>query len=163
MATIESAAVGGDMSSIGSEPAPSDDGSTAVISGADLGESVSEGATEVELATVTLAGQSDGETDVGVDVSNLDGNAGDEVPVSTQSATLTVVSPGPDWPEGATDPDGDGLYEDLNGNGEADYQDVVRYFNELASDGMGRNAQYYDYNGNGEIDYDDLVTLFEAI
>ncbi|WP_226022725.1 cellulase family glycosylhydrolase [Halomicrobium salinisoli] len=163
VATIESAAVGGDMSSIGSEPAPSDDGSTAVISGADLSESVSEGATEVELATVTLAGQSDGETDVGVDVSNLDGNAGDEISVSTRSATLTVVSPGPDWPDGATDPDDDGLYEDLNGNGEVDYDDVVEYFGEMESDGMQRNVEYYDYNGNDQIDYADVVDLFTQV
>ncbi|WP_226012990.1 cellulase family glycosylhydrolase [Halomicrobium salinisoli] len=69
----------------------------------------------------------------------------------------------PSWPENATDPDGDGLYEDLNGNGEADYSDVVDYFNNMDSDRMQSNVQYYDYNGNGEVDFADLVDLFKQI
>jgi len=30
-----------------------------------------------------------------------------------------------------TDPDGDGLYEDLNGNGRIDFNDIVTQFEEL--------------------------------
>ncbi|WP_240550469.1 cellulase family glycosylhydrolase [Halomicrobium salinisoli] len=70
---------------------------------------------------------------------------------------------GPDYPEGATDPDDDGYYEDLNGNGETDYSDVVDYFNNMENEDFQSNAEYYDYNGNGEIDYADLVDLFNEI
>ncbi|WP_226012376.1 fibronectin type III domain-containing protein [Halomicrobium salinisoli] len=163
VASISSASVGGGLNSIGDEPSPSGGGSTASISGADLSESVSEGATDVELATVTLVGQSDGETDVSVDVSNLDANDGDELSVSTGSATLTVGTTGPSWPEDATDPDGDGTYEDLNGNGEADYSDVVEYFNNMDEPEMTNNVEYYDYNGNSEIDFADVVDLFGEV
>ncbi len=70
---------------------------------------------------------------------------------------------GPTYPEGATDPDGDGYYEDLNGNGETDYSDVVEYFNNMENEQFQSNAEYYDYNGNGGIDYADLVELFNEI
>ncbi|WP_225335036.1 endo-1,4-beta-xylanase [Halomicrobium urmianum] len=62
-----------------------------------------------------------------------------------------------------TDPDGDGLYEDLNGNGEVDYDDVVTYFENVESDAMTGNADAFDYNGNGGVDYADLVELFEQV
>jgi len=62
-----------------------------------------------------------------------------------------------------TDPDGDGEYEDLNGNGEVDYDDVVTYFDNMESEAMTDNAEYYDYNGNGDVDYADLVDLFGEV
>nr|WP_226013533.1 family 43 glycosylhydrolase [Halomicrobium salinisoli] len=62
-----------------------------------------------------------------------------------------------------TDPDGDGLYEDLNGNGEADYSDVVDYFNNMDEPAMTDHADAYDYNGNGEVDFADLVDLFGRV
>jgi len=69
----------------------------------------------------------------------------------------------PDRPEGATDPDQDDLYEDLNGNGEIDFGDVVEYFNNMDSEGMQANVDFYDYTGNGAVDYADLVDLFEQV
>ncbi|WP_226012377.1 cellulase family glycosylhydrolase [Halomicrobium salinisoli] len=91
---------------------------------------------------------------------------------SEETPTDTPETP-PDTPEGAavepidgtmpTDPNGDGLYEDLNGNGEADYSDVVRYFNNMDEPAMTNHTAAYDYNGNGEIDFADLVDLFGAV
>ncbi|WP_226023133.1 hypothetical protein [Halomicrobium salinisoli] len=62
-----------------------------------------------------------------------------------------------------TDPDGDGLYEDLNGNGETDYSDVVRYFDNMDDPAMTDHVDAYDYNGNGEVDFADLVDLFGQV
>jgi PKD repeat protein len=67
----------------------------------------------------------------------------------------------PNWPEGVTDPDGDGIYEDINANGETDFDDLVAYFNNMDNQEMQANSEYYDLNGNGEIDYADLVKMFE--
>ncbi|WP_226021765.1 cellulase family glycosylhydrolase [Halomicrobium salinisoli] len=87
-----------------------------------------------------------------------DGTPTDDTPTED-----TPADDGPNWPDGTTDPDGDGAYEDLNGNGEVDYSDVVEYFENMDSEGMQNNVEYYDYNGNGEIDYDDLVALFGEV
>ena len=61
------------------------------------------------------------------------------------------------------DLNGDGLYEDLNGNGRLDYDDVVRlfrYFDDLA---IRECWQLYDFNRNGRLDYDDIVALFRMV
>jgi len=86
---------------------------------------------------------------------------------STHEFTVSVEgdagTDGPGWPDHATDPDGDGLYEDVNGNGEVDYSDVIEYFNHMDSEAMQDQVEYFDYNGNGEIDFADLVDLFQQV
>ncbi|WP_226021757.1 cellulase family glycosylhydrolase [Halomicrobium salinisoli] len=163
VATIQSASTGDAVSAVGDEPQPSSDGSSVTLSGADLSESVESGATNVVLATVTLAGREAGQTEVTVDVGSLQNNAGSEVPVETGRAPLSVADMQAILDEMPTDPDGDGLYEDLNGNGEVDYQDVVTYFNNMDEPAMTNNVAAYDYNGNGEIDFADLVELFGQV
>ncbi len=62
-----------------------------------------------------------------------------------------------------TDPDGDGRYEDLNGNGRMDLQDPTvffTYFSWLQSQG---NTSAYDFNGNGALDLSDVQALFTEI
>ncbi len=61
------------------------------------------------------------------------------------------------------DPDGDGDYEDLNGNGETDFQDVVEYFDHMDDPAVTDNVDAFDYNGNDEIDFADLVELFREV
>lgn len=62
-----------------------------------------------------------------------------------------------------TDPDGDGIYEDINGNGEKDFDDVVTYFNNMDDPAMTDHADAYDFNDNGQVDYADLVSLFNDL
>ncbi len=58
-----------------------------------------------------------------------------------------------------SDPDGNGLYEDLNGNGRTDFNDVVIYFNAMDWISQNQPVEAFDYNGNGRIDFNDLVFL----
>jgi PKD repeat protein len=62
-----------------------------------------------------------------------------------------------------TDPDGDGLYEDLNGNGRTDYADVVLFFKQMDWIGTNEPAGIVDFNGNGRIDFADVIRLFHEI
>lgn len=80
--------------------------------------------------------------------------------------------PGPDEPVIAplggdgpmpTDPDGDGRYEDLNGNGVLDIQDPAvffKYFNWLQSQGY---VYEFDFNENGVLDLGDVQALFMKV
>jgi mannan endo-1,4-beta-mannosidase len=61
-----------------------------------------------------------------------------------------------------TDPDGDGLYEDLNANGNIDFDDAVTYFEHMDDPTITDHAAY-DYNANGQIDYADLVELLTNV
>ncbi|WP_226021760.1 cellulase family glycosylhydrolase [Halomicrobium salinisoli] len=95
------------------------------------------------------------------------GNGGAESDPATMTFQTPVIDPTPE-PEPIdgtrpTDPDGDGLYEDLNGNGEIDYADVVEYFDNMDGETMQADARFYDYNGNGEVDFADLVDLFKQV
>lgn len=54
------------------------------------------------------------------------------------------------------DLDGDGLYEDLNGNGFLDFDDIVLLYDNLET----VDQKKYDFNGNGIVDFDDVTTLY---
>ncbi|MFA5296229.1 MAG: PKD domain-containing protein [Methanoregulaceae archaeon] len=64
-----------------------------------------------------------------------------------------------------TDLDGDGRYEDINGNGRLDYDDVVAFFHNLIwiRNNPDVDVENYDFNFNGDIDYDDVVTLNDMV
>jgi PKD repeat protein len=67
------------------------------------------------------------------------------------------------FPGAVADPrdlDGDGLYEDVNGNGRRDFADVVLYFDQMGWIGANEPPGCFDYNDNGRIDFADVARLF---
>ncbi|AWB27450.1 PKD domain-containing protein [Halococcoides cellulosivorans] len=70
---------------------------------------------------------------------------------------------GPTWPINATDPDGDGVYEDLSGNGVVDFPDVNRLFQNTDTADVQDNADFYDVDGDGDVDMQDVLALFEMV
>ncbi len=74
---------------------------------------------------------------------------------------ILAFLPGITMPPG--DPDRDGLYEDLNGNGRKDFKDVELLFEYLEWIAKYEPLQYFDFNGNGRIDYDDVIRLFDEL
>jgi PKD repeat protein len=62
-----------------------------------------------------------------------------------------------------TDPDHDGIYEDLNANARLDFADVVLYFNQMTWIAANEPIPAFDLNGNDRIDFADIVALFNEI
>jgi PKD repeat protein len=62
-----------------------------------------------------------------------------------------------------TDTDADGKYDDVNGNGRADFADVVLFFNQMTWIAANEPMSAFDYNGNGRIDFADVVWLFNHL
>ena len=62
-----------------------------------------------------------------------------------------------------SDLDGDGIYEDLNGNGRLDFADVVLYFDETDWIRENQPLSAFDINRNGRIDFADVVELFNEV
>jgi PKD repeat protein len=62
-----------------------------------------------------------------------------------------------------TDPDNDGLYEDLNGNGRADFADVTLFFDHMEWIAANQPVALFDFNRNGRIDFADISALFTEI
>jgi len=59
----------------------------------------------------------------------------------------------------ASDIDGDGLYEDVNGDGSFGIGDIVALFNEIDS----TCAEPFDFNGDGTLGIGDVVVLFNNL
>jgi PKD repeat protein len=62
-----------------------------------------------------------------------------------------------------TDPDEDGVYEDLNSNGRKDFNDVVLFFEELDWISANEPVSAFDYNHNGRGEFADIVLLFKEV
>jgi S-layer protein (TIGR01567 family) len=98
---------------------------------------------------------------VNLTVNNTNGTA-------SESATITVLSkPTPPvssiYTNPPTDLNHDGRYEDVNGNGIQDFDDIVAYYDNM--DWIGENASVglFDYNNNSLIDFDDVVRLYDML
>ena len=59
--------------------------------------------------------------------------------------------------------DGDGLGEDVNGNGKLDFDDVVLLFLDKDTKKVTENVNIFDFNGNGRIDFDDIIQLSKSV
>ncbi len=62
-----------------------------------------------------------------------------------------------------TDTNGDGLYDDVNGNRRRDFGDIVLYFNQMTCIAANEPIAAFDCNGNGRIDFADVVWFFNHI
>ncbi|AWB27594.1 cellulase family glycosylhydrolase [Halococcoides cellulosivorans] len=82
---------------------------------------------------------------------------GDNVPFETTE--LDGGTGGGSFGEDATDPDGDGLYEDVNGNEQIDFPDVNALFQNTSNTDDTR----FDFDEDGDVDLDDVLTLFEMV
>jgi len=90
-----------------------------------------------------------------------------QVDSNIATVSITVTPPAilmlPSQTKAPTDPDSDGIYEDLNGNGRLDFADVVLYFNQMTWIAANEPIAAFDLNGNGRIDFADIVALFNEI
>jgi beta propeller repeat protein len=84
------------------------------------------------------------------------------VPVSS-SVPLPGLATVPGGTGAPRDLDTDGRCEDVNGNGRADFADVVLYFNQMSWIAANMPSASFDYNGNGRIDFADVVWLFNHL
>ncbi|SEQ73499.1 glycoside hydrolase 5 family protein [Natrinema salaciae] len=63
----------------------------------------------------------------------------------------------------AADPDGDGLYDDVDGDGQTTHADVNAFYEHLEADGVQDNADAFDFDGNGRIGFADVLDLLRRI
>jgi hypothetical protein len=61
------------------------------------------------------------------------------------------------------DTDSDGLFEDINGNGHLDLQDLVLLFKNFEGLSKSSYSSRFDYNRNGKMDLADLIKAFRDI
>ncbi|MFU1781753.1 alkaline phosphatase PhoX [Haloarcula japonica] len=145
------------------ESSISDDGSSATIRVADVDTNVQSGAMDVSLATLDVRANGGGTTDLTVSIEQMDDENGNGIEAEVRNG---IIVGGPQTVVGdaaPTDPDGDGHFEDLNGNGRLDYEDVQVLFSNMDSDSVQLNTGAYDFNENGKIDFADVTALYEEV
>ena len=63
----------------------------------------------------------------------------------------------------AQDPNGDGLYEDIDGDGQTTHDDVAALLEHIDGEGVQNNPDAFDFDGDGRIGFGDLVSLLREI
>jgi PKD repeat protein len=76
-------------------------------------------------------------------------------------ATPVLTIPG--QPAPPTDPDHDGKYEDMNGNGRKDFNDIFIFFKQMTWISINEPVSLFDFNNNGRIDFNDIFILFKEV
>jgi hypothetical protein len=122
----------------------------------------------VAVATVTVRGVAAGNASLSLSVGDLARPSGAPYQVGTvtgASVRVAETGTGPSPIDGVTptDPDGDGLYEDLNGDGRASVTDVQRLFALLDADAITASPRFYDVNGDGRVSVSDVQALFVEV
>ena len=102
---------------------------------------------------------SGGRIDAGKSLSAAGGNP---TPTPTPTSGSQVI-PLPGTTSTPRDLDGDGKYEDVNGNGRKDFADVTAYFKNMEWIAAHEPVSAFDFSGNGRIDFTDVVKLFRNI
>ncbi len=139
--------------------------STVSIRAVDIRNIVKPGDSRCVLAVLFIEGVSSGESAVRVEVKALDDDFGNPIAAEVKQGKIVVVTspkplPGQREPK---DIDGDGLFEDLNGNGRLDFADVVLLFKHKEFIEANWGPSFTDFNGNGRFDFDDIVRLFRRV
>ena len=141
-------------------------GQTVTISVTDTDNAFSGTIDSLQIGCVTVRGAFEDTGTVTLESAQVDNEEGFQigtVDFSGSCRDLSVV-PGAQCPtvDGTetTDPDGDGLCEDLNGNDRQDFDDVVDLFDNISDSDVTDNPDAFDFNGNGRVDFDDVVELF---
>jgi len=148
-----------------SETTVANDGSSVTLRLADLESNAQAvvGGNDTPLATLDVRGDGTGTTDVEITIQRLDDDDGNAPETATRPGVLVVGPPPVTGVDAPTDPDNDGLYEDVNGNGRLDYEDIQTLFDNFESDSVTMNKSAYDFNENGQLDFDDIVDLYEEV
>jgi len=121
----------------------------------------------VTLGTVTVTGNNTGATNIDLTVTQLLDSSNNKISAGVQNGTVAVnAGPGDLTGDGnpATDPDTDGVYEDINGDGNADLRDLQPFFNLVRpSASAPSNPSFFDVNGDGKADLRDLQPFFNKV
>ncbi|HPM61168.1 MAG TPA: PKD domain-containing protein [Methanoregulaceae archaeon] len=91
------------------------------------------------------------------------GPGGSDEEIQYDYITVFLVLPLPGYSTPPTDPDSDGTYEDLNGNGETDFNDVQLLFRWMDWIQDNEPVSLFDLNNNNEIDFNDVQLLFREV
>ncbi|SDM53166.1 hypothetical protein SAMN04487949_1980 [Halogranum gelatinilyticum] len=117
----------------------------------------------VTIATIEVTGQGEGTANLGLDVAALGDENGNSYTVdSTSGATVTAVDLAPigNFQNSPNDLNGDGLYEDTNGDGVFNIVDIQATFANINDPVIQNNPEKFNYNGDATFDIVDVQAQY---
>lgn len=84
-------------------------------------------------------------------------------PIRDGEATCIGGQPIGDFQNQPTDPDEDGFYEDISGDGESDIVDVQALFTNRENEVVQNNPNAFDFNEDGTVNVVDVQRLFSEV
>ena len=132
------------------------------IKAVDLNNQINNSTQNVILANVTVKGETTGYTKVTINIGKMDDDSGTAIKPQTLVSYIKVnnLKMFPTTSAYPGDLDGDGLYEDINGNGNKDINDFALFFYYLEWAVNNEPIASFDFNHNGRLDFADIVELY---
>jgi hypothetical protein len=129
---------------------------------ADFKDEVKAGVKHLTLATLTLEGVKQGRTMLEIKIKVMTDDEGKSIKPTVQYGELKVITylaPLEEGVESPQDLDGDGLYEDTDGDGVLTFKDAITLAFNLKSRTVLENPKAFDFDGDGDVDFDDAAAL----
>jgi PKD repeat protein len=119
----------------------------------------------VTVGTVEATGVSGGETGLTLSELSVSGVNGEAYLPLAGDAAVNVTPAAPVVVDGvrANDPDGDGSYDDVNGDGRVDVVDVQALYANHEEPSVRYARDYFNFSAGGGIDAADARALFEEV
>jgi hypothetical protein len=138
--------------------------STMEIRAVDFDDVIQSGAKSIVLAHVALTTLKPGKADLMAEAKVLTDDLDHGISAASQGFTLTVKLP----PIGGSsrsphDLDGDGLYEDIDGDGTLTILDAIIFDFNYDTPEVQKYSRYYDFNGDGRVDFADVLRLLKVV
>jgi PKD repeat protein len=125
-------------------------------------------ADETRIATIQLQGHTISSTTLMIESANIGDDSGMSYQISSLGdATVQVQAPpepvvnGGDSSNAPTDTDGDGTFEDVNGDNKFDIVDVNAIFQNQEASSVAEYPEYFDYNNDGQFTIVDVNALLQ--
>lgn len=175
--SIESVAIPGDLFQLVSLSA-----SRIEFRALDLNNDIRPGAQDIILASITLGGISEGEASIILEAEAFVDDRGVKIDPQVQNGQVIVgtssqqppaeinptpgrVAPRP-LPTAASAPqdlDGDGLFEDVNGDGLVNADDATLLLNQLNQPSVQEDGAFFDFDQDGQLTPADVNALIDQI
>jgi alkaline phosphatase D len=106
----------------------------------------------------------EGSADISIIVNSLQDDNYNEIKINTIPGKVEVIM-GPPPINGVQPKDlnGDGKFEDVDGDGKLTFGDVVFFFYNFDKPEIKNYPQYYDFNGDQSVNFGDVISLFYSL
>lgn len=144
-------------------------GNSTVMLSAALGSNTFDPGAEVVIANITLQTNNVGAVEISVESgAGVSHNSDGQYDITNRIDGVVTAKAGPPPIVGDTnpkDPDNDGKYEDINGDGNVNIFDIQNLFENLQNPDVTDNGQYFNFNGDSQdnVNVFDVQALFEEL